>query len=48
MEGTRSIAEETKAALPVIGYNSNLTAVPAEKMRELSGVLRLVKQGKAG
>lgn len=47
-KGTRSITEEEEAAMPVIEHDSNLTAAPAEKMRELSGVLRLVKQGKAG
>lgn len=43
-----SIAEERKNAMPVIEHDSNLTAAPAEKMRELSDVLRRVKQGQAG
>ena len=34
--------------MPGIEHDSNLTAAPAEKMRELSGVLRLIKQGRAG
>ena len=48
VKGTRSIAEERKAAMPFIEHDSNLTAAPAEKMRKLSGVLRRVKRGKAG
>ena len=48
VKGTCTIREEEITAMPVIKHVSNLIAALAEKMRELSGVLRLVKQGKAG
>lgn len=34
--------------MPGIEHDSNLTAAPAEKMGKLSGVLRLIKQGRVG
>lgn len=42
-KGNLGVAEAKQAARSVIDNGSKLTAVPAERMRELSGVLRLVK-----
>jgi len=39
----RGVAEARQAATSVIDNGSELTAAPAERVRELSGVLRLVK-----
>jgi hypothetical protein len=39
----RGVAEAKKAATSVIDNGGELTAAPAERVRELSGVLRLVR-----
>lgn len=41
--GVRGVAEAKQAARHVIEDGSELTAAPAERVRELSGVLRLVR-----
>jgi ribonuclease HI len=41
--GIRGVAEAKQAARAVIDNGSELTAAPTERVRELSGVLRLVK-----
>jgi hypothetical protein len=43
----RGVAEAKQAARAVIENSSELTAAPAERVRELSGVLRLVKAERA-
>lgn len=45
--GIRGVAEAKHAARAVISHRSGLTAFPAERVRELSGVLRLVKAERA-
>jgi hypothetical protein len=45
--GIRGVAEAKRAANPGIDNGSELTAAPAERVRELSGVLRLVKAERA-
>jgi hypothetical protein len=45
--GICGVAEAKQAAKSVIDNGSELTAVPAERVRELSGVLRLVKPERA-
>ena len=45
--GIRDVAEAKQAARAVIDNGSELTAAPAERVRELSGVLRLVKAERA-
>jgi ribonuclease HI len=45
--GIRGVAEAKQAARDVIENGSELTAAPAERVRELSGVLRLVKVERA-
>ena len=45
--GIRGVAEAKQAARAVIDNGSKLTAAPAERVRELSGVLRLVKAERA-
>ena len=46
-KGIRGVAEAKQAARNVIENGSELTAAPAERVRELSGVLRLVKAVRA-
>jgi ribonuclease HI len=46
-KGIRGVAEAKEAATSVIGNGSELTAAPAEKVRELSEVLRLVRAERA-
>lgn len=46
-EGIRGVAEAKHAARAIIDNGSELTAAPAERVRGLSGVLRL-GQGRAG
>jgi hypothetical protein len=46
-KGICGVAEAKQAARAVIGNGSDLTVAPAERMRELSGVLRLVKAERA-
>jgi hypothetical protein len=46
-KGIRGIAEAQQAARAVVDNGSELTAAPAERVRELSGVLRLVKAERA-
>jgi hypothetical protein len=45
--GIRGVAEAKQAATSVIDNSSGPTAAPAERVRELSGVLRLVKAERA-
>jgi hypothetical protein len=45
--GIRGVAEAKQAARSVIDNGNDLTAAPAERVRELSGVLRLVKAERA-
>lgn len=46
-KGIRGVAEAKQAARSVIEHGSEPTAAPAERVRELSGVLRLVKAERA-
>jgi ribonuclease HI len=46
-KGIRGVAEAKQAAISVIDNGSGLTAAPAKRVRELSGVLRLVKVERA-
>lgn len=46
-KGIRGVAEAKQAATSVIDNGSEPTAAPAERVRELSGVLRLVKAERA-
>jgi ribonuclease HI len=46
-KGIRGVAEAKQAARAVIDNGSELTAAPAKRVRELSGVLRLVKAERA-
>ncbi|KAL1581903.1 hypothetical protein WHR41_09480 [Cladosporium halotolerans] len=46
-KGIRGVAEAKQAARSVIDNGSELIAAPAERVRELSGVLRLVKAERA-
>jgi hypothetical protein len=46
-KGIRGVAEAKQATRSVIDNGSELTAAPAERVRELSGVLRLVKAERA-
>jgi ribonuclease HI len=46
-KGIRGVAEAKQAARHIIENGSELTTAPAERVRELSGVLRLVKAERA-
>jgi len=46
-KGIRGVAEVKQAARTVIDNGGELTAAPAERVRKLSGVLRLVKAERA-
>lgn len=46
-KGIRGVVEAKRAAVSTIDNGSELTAAPAERVRELSGVLRLVKAERA-
>jgi hypothetical protein len=46
-KGMRGVAEAKQAAKSAIENSSKITAAPAERVRELSGVLRLVKAERA-
>ena len=46
-KGIRGVAEAKQAATSVIDNGSGTTAAPAERVRELSGVLHLIKAKRA-
>jgi hypothetical protein len=46
-KGIRGVAEAKQPARAVIDNGSQLTVAPAERVRELSGVLRLVRAERA-
>jgi type II secretory pathway component HofQ len=46
-KGIQGVAEARKAAKEVVDNSSELKAAPAERVRELSGVLRLIKAERA-